>query len=32
LLVVFPSYMWHGTNPFRSSTERITAPFDFVPA
>jgi hypothetical protein len=32
LLVVFPSYMWHGTNPFHSQSERITAPFDFVPA
>jgi len=32
LLVMFPSYMWHGTIPFRSATERITAPFDIVPA
>jgi tetratricopeptide (TPR) repeat protein len=31
LLVLFPSYMWHGTTPF-SSGERITAPFDVVPA
>lgn len=30
-LVLFPSYMWHGTIPF-SSGERITAPFDVVPA
>jgi len=30
-LVLFPSYMWHGTIPF-SSGERITAPFDIVPA
>lgn len=32
LLVVFPSYMWHGTIPFESDVERITAPFDIVPA
>ena len=31
LLVLFPSYMWHGTIPF-SSGERLTAPFDVVPA
>lgn len=30
-LVLFPSYMWHGTIPF-SAGERITAPFDAVPA
>lgn len=30
-LVLFPSYMWHGTIPF-SAGERITAPFDVVPA
>jgi tetratricopeptide (TPR) repeat protein len=30
-LVLFPSYMWHGTIPF-STGERITAPFDVVPA
>ncbi len=30
-LVLFPSYMWHGTIPF-SSGERLTAPFDVVPA
>jgi hypothetical protein len=29
-LVLFPSYMWHGTIPF-SSGERLTAPFDVVP-
>lgn len=29
-LVLFPSYMWHGTIPF-SSGERMTAPFDVVP-
>ncbi len=30
-LVLFPSYMWHGTIPF-SSGERMTAPFDVIPA
>ena len=30
-LVLFPSYMWHGTIPFEQG-ERITAPFDAVPA
>jgi tetratricopeptide (TPR) repeat protein len=29
-VVLFPSYMWHGTIPF-SSGERLTAPFDVVP-
>ena len=29
-LVLFPSYMWHGTVPFASG-ERLTAPFDVVP-
>ncbi len=28
-LVLFPSYMWHGTIPF-SSGERLTAPFDVI--
>lgn len=30
-LVLFPSYMWHGTIPF-SKGERLTAPFDVVPS
>jgi tetratricopeptide (TPR) repeat protein len=30
-LVLFPSYMWHGTIPF-SSGERMTAPIDVIPA
>jgi len=30
-LVLFPSYMWHGTIPFAEG-ERLTAPFDAVPA
>lgn len=29
-LVLFPSYMWHGTIPF-SEGERMTAPFDVIP-
>lgn len=29
-LVLFPSYMWHGTIPFDAG-ERMTAPFDAVP-
>lgn len=31
-LVLFPSYMWHGTNTFRSAQDRITIAFDTVPA
>ncbi|MEZ5893216.1 MAG: tetratricopeptide repeat protein [Parvularculaceae bacterium] len=31
-VVFFPSYMWHGVEPFRSETRRITAPFDLAPA
>lgn len=30
LLVLFPSYMWHGTIPF-SVGERLTAAFDYLP-
>jgi tetratricopeptide (TPR) repeat protein len=30
-LVLFPSYMWHGTIPFRSATARTTIAFDAVP-
>jgi ectoine hydroxylase-related dioxygenase (phytanoyl-CoA dioxygenase family) len=30
-LVLFPSYMWHGTIPFRSSEKRTTIAFDVVP-
>ena len=30
-LVLFPSYMWHGTIPFRSATPRTTIAFDAVP-
>jgi hypothetical protein len=30
-LVLFPSYMWHGTVPFRSEQSRTTIAFDVVP-
>lgn len=32
LLVLFPSYMWHGTVPFTSEESRMTIAFDVVPA
>lgn len=31
-LVLFPSYLWHGTEPFTSDEERLTIAFDLVPA
>ena len=31
-LVLFPSWMWHGTRPFRSTGSRLTIAFDLVPA
>lgn len=31
LLVLFPSYLWHGTEPISEGATRITAPFDVVP-
>lgn len=30
-LVLFPSYMWHGTEPLTENAMRVTAPFDLVP-
>jgi hypothetical protein len=30
-LVLFPSYMWHGTVPFRAPQSRTTIAFDVVP-
>lgn len=30
-LVLFPSYFWHGTVPFQSTSERMTVAFDIVP-
>ena len=31
-LVLFPSFLWHGTQPIHDESERVTAPFDAVPA
>jgi hypothetical protein len=31
LLVLFPSYFWHGTLPFHSGQPRLTVAFDAVP-
>lgn len=31
-LVLFPSYMWHGTTPIQGNETRITVAFDVVPA
>lgn len=31
-LVLFPSYFWHGTNPFAADAARLTVAFDAVPA
>ena len=31
-LVLFPSYMWHGTIPFEDNSVRTTIAFDVVPA
>ena len=30
-LVLFPSYVWHGTEPFDGKGMRLTLPFDVVP-
>jgi Flp pilus assembly protein TadD len=32
MLVLFPSYMWHGTEPFAGDEPRLTIAFDVVPA
>jgi tetratricopeptide (TPR) repeat protein len=32
LLVLFPSFMWHGTVPFEDGGRRLTAAFDVLPA
>ncbi|MCR9130865.1 MAG: putative 2OG-Fe(II) oxygenase [Alphaproteobacteria bacterium] len=32
LLVLFPSYMWHGTIPFSGDAARMTVAMDIVPA
>lgn len=31
MLVLFPSFLWHGTTPFASSQARTTIAFDLVP-
>lgn len=31
-LILFPSYMWHGTVPFRDKAARTTIAFDVVPS
>ena len=31
MLVLFPSYMWHGTIPFSGDQTRMTFAFDLVP-
>jgi tetratricopeptide (TPR) repeat protein len=31
-LVLFPSYMWHGTVPFSGEEDRLTVAFDVIPA
>ncbi|MEQ1519446.1 MAG: 2OG-Fe(II) oxygenase family protein, partial [Usitatibacteraceae bacterium] len=30
-LVLFPSYMWHGTVPFTGDEKRLTIAFDLLP-
>jgi hypothetical protein len=32
LLVLFPSYMWHGTVPFAGDERRLSIAFDLLPA
>lgn len=32
MLVLFPSWMWHGTTPFAGEQDRLTMAFDIVPA
>lgn len=31
VLVLFPSFLWHGTAPIYDESTRVTAPFDVVP-
>lgn len=30
-LVMFPSYLWHGTEPLVTASERITIGYDILP-
>ena len=32
IVVLFPSFVWHGTVPFTAGSRRVTAPFDILPA
>ena len=32
MLVLFPSFLWHGTAPITDNAVRVTAPFDAIPA
>lgn len=32
MLALFPSYLWHGTEPFTGDAPRLTVAFDIVPA
>lgn len=32
MVVLFPSYLWHGTTPINADSIRVTAPFDLIPA
>ena len=32
LVALFPSYIWHGTEPFSGNESRLTLAFDLVPA
>jgi len=32
MVVLFPSFLWHGTAPIHDGSVRVTAPFDVVPA
>jgi uncharacterized protein (TIGR02466 family) len=32
MLALFPSYLWHGTEPFADGAPRLTVAFDVVPA
>ncbi|MBV8742017.1 MAG: hypothetical protein JOZ12_09525, partial [Sinobacteraceae bacterium] len=31
ILILFPSYFWHGTLPFKGQQPRLTVAFDVVP-
>src|SRR5262249_48191570 len=32
MLLLFPSYMWHGTLPFAGEGQRLTFAFDLIPS